>query len=122
MKLMYYDYLVIASVILLWGAHFITNFLIGYISDASEFAEIAQAVVQVFEANPLAKYVLLTQHLRLIFSTILVPAIIFGSYVWLRRHLNKKDAYGAEHVAWIMFFVAATDFLNDLSITLGLLM
>jgi hypothetical protein len=114
----YFDYLVILSVMLLWGAHFITNMLIGHYSNAAETVQQVEAVVKVMEANPVAGYMMATTQLKIIFSLIITPALIFGFYVWFRRRV--KERYGAEHIAWIFLFVSATDFLNDLSIILGL--
>lgn len=120
MKFYYYDWLVVLAVILLWGAHGTTNYVIMLLQSSAETVEQAEAVVKAAEAAPVARMALQSKQLAFIFSTILTPAFIFGVYAWFRRR-EKMIPYASEHIAWMFLFVAATDFLNDISILLGVL-
>lgn len=123
MNLKYYDYLVLASILLLWVGQAATNIAVGiYTGEAETQAQVqaAEAFIQVAEANPIARYFLATLQLQFIFSLVIVPGLILGTYVAMRRR-TRTEPYGAENVAWIFFFVAATDALNDVSIVLGLM-
>ena len=123
MKLHYYDWLIVASILLFWTAHASTGFLIGsYTNQAADAAQ-AEAIVQVMEANPIARTAINLHQYTIILSLFITPAIILSTWVWFRRRLNNKEGkYGAESLAWIFFFVAATNALNDGSIALGVLL
>ncbi len=121
MKIRYYDYLVVLSVVLILGAHGLTNFLVNFYADQSAIGGDIEKVLMIAEANPVARIILQMSQLNFMFSLVLVPGMIFGSYVWMRRHTGL-DPYGAEHIAWIFLFIAVADFLNDATIVLGILL
>ena len=80
MKLIKADYIFIAGLFFLVGAHLATNFMITYYQEEAEKVGIAKEVVLEMEANPVARFFLGFERFRAIYSYILVPAILSGLY------------------------------------------
>jgi len=115
------DYLVIVSVLMLLGAHWITMFMIGYYRSAAESVEQAEAVVQAFESNPFMAWVLNITKVNFMLSIVVVPAYVLTLYVLARRYLINRNPELLGMVALLVFFITFLDFTHDLSILLGTL-
>lgn len=113
------DYIIIFSIIMFIGAHTATNFIIAYHRDTADSIEDANAVMQVMEQNPVARYFLLAKNLNILFSYVVVPAFILATYMAFRLH-PSVEPWVLVQVAWIFFFAAFIDVTNDISILLGL--
>ena len=120
MKLLFADWIFIAGLILLIGAHVTTNFLITYYSDAAKVVGVAEDAVLVMEANPIARWFFGIDSARHIFSYAIAPAMVTGMYWFLRRkYYNERPVLEAYAVGFLC--LATMDFLNDASIALGVL-
>ncbi len=115
-KLEFTDYLVIFAAVLMIATHFITTLIVAHMTPPTFTAEQADMVIEIFEFAPLAKWALRTEQLAAIGDLILTPAIIIGTYMFVRR---RSDAAGREGVAVSFFFVAIVNFLNDAAILMG---
>ena len=120
MKLLPSDYIVIAAVILLVGAHTTTMFLIKYYEDAAQQIGVAKEIAVQFERNPIAKWFFTIDALRSMYQFILAPGLLMGLYWYIRRrYYNNPDVLQSFAVALLTFFVL--DFLHDVSLLLGVL-
>ena len=119
MKLIRADYIFIGALILLIGAHMTTNFLIWHLEDVAEKVGIAKEVVLQYEANPVAKFFLGLQGFKLIFSYVIAPGLLTGLYWFIRRQYAHQGVV-IEAYAVSFFMFAMLDFLNDISIAMGL--
>ena len=121
MKLLTADWIVIAAIVMLMGAHFATNFLLFYYSEAAKTMEVAQEAVLLMEANPVAKWFFGFEGLKLVYSFIIAPGMVLGLYYYLRkRYYNDQVVLQSYAVA--LFGMFSLNFLNDISIVLGVLM
>ncbi len=116
-KLFWTDYFIIVAIVLFLATHFVTTLIISYVTPPSFTEEQANIVIEIFEFAPVAKWALRVGQLAKIFDIIMTPALVLSSYVWVRR---KSDAAGREAVAIAFFFIAFTNFLNDIAIFLGI--
>ena len=64
MRLLFSDYLVGLGLLMLFGAHFSTTFVLGYYRDAAETAAQAESIVRAYEANPLAAWAFRTDSIN----------------------------------------------------------
>ena len=122
MKLKWYDWLVITSVILFMSAHLCTQFIGAKLADFTEEGEQAEALVAVMEQNPLAAQIVNLNKLAYIFAMIVVPGFILSFYVTLRRTFKDTHPYIVQNVAYFFFFVAWMDIMNDLALLAGLML
>ncbi len=115
------DWLIIAAVVLFFSCHVITNYLIWHISGVAVQIGAAENVVIQFEANPLARYVLASEDMSLIFTMVIFPGMVGGLYYFMRRYLlSKGDELTLTSIAVMIVVVAFSNFLNDFSILLGI--
>lgn len=120
MKLIRADYLVIIGFILLAGAHATTNYMINSYQDVAATVGIAEDVVLIMEANPVARWFFSFEMGKQMFSFVVAPALLIGLYYNLRRRYADNpivlESYAIAFVA-----LAFMDVLNDVSILLGFL-
>ena len=110
------DVLIIFAAIMLIGAHILTNILIAKHMSIAETIGAGQAAVLQIEANPLMRWVLEIPKLQYIFSYVIVPSLVFALAYLVRK---KRDTDLYSFFALLVFFIALTDFLNDLGFVLG---
>ena len=111
------DVLIIFAAILLIGAHILTNILITKHTSVAEIIGAGQQAVLQIEANPLMRWVLEIPKLQYIFSYVIVPSLVFALAYLVRK---KRDTDLYSFFALLVFFIALTDFLNDLGYIIGL--
>lgn len=114
------DYIFIAALLLIIGAHITTNFLIKYYEDAAKIVGIAEEVSLVMEANPIARFFYGIESVKSIYSFILAPGILTSLYYFIRRKYSKQVVV-LEAYAIGFFMFGLLDFLNDFSLLLGVL-
>ncbi len=120
MKVLTADWIVIAACVLLVGTHMTTNFLIKYYGDVAKTMGIAEDRVLQMEANPVARWFFGIANLKVIYSYILAPGLLMGLYYYLRkRYYQDQIVLQSYAVALFSFFFL--NFLNDISILLGVL-
>jgi len=113
------DYLMVLSLILFLGCHIITNYLIWNINGVANQIGAMEDIGIQFEANPITKYIFQLGFFKTIYSYVFMPGLLFGTY-YLFRKKNNIDSVIAFAVA--ICVMAFSNFLNDLSILLGVLM
>lgn len=119
MKLVKSDYIIIAALILLIGAHTTTNYIVWHMQEVAEKVQIAESVVLEYEANPIARYFMSLGQFKFIFSYIIAPGTLIGLYYYIRNKYSKDNVVIESYsIAFLM--VCVMDFLNDLSIALGM--
>ena len=96
--------------------HLVTNIVIMKISDIS--GSNYESVVEVFESNPVAKWVLLNQKLKNIFSFVILPSFLGGLY-WVMR--KRTHPVSLQFFSVFIFLVALFNVNNDIGVLLGLL-
>ena len=121
MKLILADYIFIAGLLFLVGAHLATNFMITYYQEEAERVGIAKEVVLEMEVNPVARFFMGFERFRLIYSYIFAPMVLSGLY-WIIRNKYKDSILAIEAYAISFFMMGFLNFLNDASILLGVLM
>jgi len=131
------DIMAVLGIMLLLGAHFVTQVAIWSMRDYG--GEII-AVAQAFEANPAAmslltsasgiatmiSYVIqpaiLFAGYYLVISYVIQPAILFAGYYLVRRKFVQADNIVVLFWAAFLFFSGLTNFLNDFGALVGLMM
>ena len=123
MKLIRADYLIILAILLFFSCHAITNYLIWHMNGVAAQIGAAEDVVMQFEANPLARVFLAVENWSLIYSVVVMPGVIAGLYYAARRHLLAKgDELTLTSIAVMILAMSFSNFLNDFSIILGVLL
>lgn len=118
MKLISADYMVVLTIIFLLGAHLITAYLISSYSTAAEKAGVAKSAVMEYEANPIARFMFSTERFRLMYTYIMMPALVAGIYYYIRtKYFEQMDVVTSFAIIFMM--VGLCNFLNDLTILLG---
>jgi hypothetical protein len=112
------DWIVLITFLLFVGTHATTQGILAYRSSIAQELEYDAKVVNIVEANPLARMAFNTQRLGISFLTLILPATLLGAYAILRKYLNE-DHLGFIVTTW--FFAAVINILNDLSIFFGYL-
>ena len=120
MKLIRADYMVIIGLLMILVAHTTTNYLINSYQDVAETVGIAEEVVLIMEANPVARYFFNLEAAKQIYSYVLVPSLLIGFYYVLRRKY-AHDIFVLEAYALAFMALALLDVSNDISILLGFL-
>ena len=114
------DYLIIISILLFFSCHTITNYLVWHIGGVAKQIGSAEEVALQFEANPLARIILDIKNFNIVYTLVIMPGIVGGAYYAVRRHLLKKGEVDSVNAFAVTILVmAASNFLNDLSILLG---
>lgn len=119
--LKWHDWLVITSAILFIGCHLTTQFIAAKQADIIGNAEQAEALFNAMEAAPLFEAVHNIKVFNIIFTFLIVPSFILGTYVVIRRYHNLARPYVVENTALMFFFIATINFLNDFSYLLGMM-
>ena len=115
------DYIFIAALVMFIGAHITTNFLIKYYEDAAKTVGIAEEVAITMEANPIAKFIFRFEAFKYIYSYILVPGILTGLY-WFIRNKYNQEIFAIEAYSIAFFMIGFLNFMNDLSLAIGVLL
>ena len=119
MKLIKSDYIVIAALLLLIGAHMTTNYLVWHMQSVAERIGAAEQIVLQYEANQVARFFLQFEGYKIIFSYVLAPGLLAGLY-WFIRNKYTTDKIVIEAYSIAFLVVCAIDFLNDASIAIAL--
>jgi hypothetical protein len=114
------DIMAALGIVLLLGAHFVTQVAIWSMRDYStEITSIALA----YEANPLAVSLLTsTSGIAMIISYVIQPALLFAGYYLMRKKYLQVTPNVIMFVAAFLFFAGLTNVLNDLGGLIGLMM
>jgi len=114
------DIMAVLGIMLLLGAHFVTQVAIWSMRDYG--GEIT-AVAQAFEANPAAMSLLTSASgIATMISYVIQPAILFAGYYLVRRKFVQADNIVVLFWAAFLFFSGLTNFLNDFGALVGLMM
>ena len=113
-QLRHLDWLVVITIIFFLGTHAATQLIIT--KEVERTGASYENVVNVIEANPVARIWLLSRNIGVILSYLLVPALIFGSYFYYRRRLLLQDL---RYFVTVVFFFSLLNIVNDVSILLG---
>ena len=116
-KLKQLDIFVLIIFLLMLGARITTSIYTSYHSEITK-ADV-EKVYTLIETNPLAKLSLITYGLRVMVGYILLPALLFGSYVFFRKRI---DIVNLEYYIIIIVFSVLFDFLNNLGLVIGVLL
>ena len=119
MKLVRSDYIMIVALVLLIGAHMTTNYIVWSMETVAQKVQVAESVVLQYEVNPVAQYFFKFQGLKMIFSYVIAPGILAGLYYFIRKKYAKEwVAVEAYSIAFLV--VCLMNFLNDISIAMGM--
>lgn len=121
MNLIKADYIVIAAIVLYSITLFATNFYLEYKADVAEQINIERSVVLIAEQNPIARYFMLFDNLKVIYTTLVIPSFVIGIYWYFRSKYKDKDMAVVEGMAIMLFAGYLYNVLNDVSILLGAL-
>lgn len=122
-KLYLSDYLVILSVLMLLGAHGLTNFFVSYHKDVAKDLKIQEKAALMYEANPVMRTFLELGNFQVIFSYVIIPSVFTMFYYFHRKKLVADGNIHALNSMAVMIFMAfMIDFMNDLSIVMGLVL
>ena len=102
------DILVIIALFMFLFTHFATVAIINKKVEVSG-AEYA-AVVELTEANPIAKWWLLSKKFGIILSVLIVPALVFGYYWFIRKRMKPDEL---KFYVYVVFFIALSNVVND---------
>ena len=116
------DWIIVISVIMLLGAHGITQFLVGYYTSGDGLKDSGTKIIAATEANPLAALILNISSIKYLYSMIIMPGIVFSLYYYFRKKYKDKDMDVVESFATMFLMIAFLDFMNDLTYLLGVLM
>jgi hypothetical protein len=83
-----------------------------------------ETVMTVMETNPVAKYIFNLQGISYMIQFAVLPAAMMTLYYYFRRRVlkQKMSVEGLSLYVNFAFFICLVDFLNDLSVLLGLLL
>ena len=120
MKLLFADWLIIVSLVLMVFNHSATQYLVNKHTTVEQTQQQADNLIKLVEANPIGALVLQLNKFRYVYSFFIVPSMLIGFYYYIRkRYSNNQDVLNM----WaIMIFVTfALNFLNDFSALMGFL-
>lgn len=118
MRLDRYDVAIIISVAMFMATRFVTKIYFGLLQD---FTQVTDTIIRAFEANPTAAQTFLsTSQLAEVLSYLLIPGIIFGMYLFIKKKTND-EAIWVQFVG-IMLLVSILNIVNDLGAVFGLLL
>ena len=116
-----YDWLILASVLMLIGANMATNFVITKNTTGIQQVGAAQAYVLAAEQNPVMPWALQFGKIGFLLHLILIPAVVYGLF-W---YYKKSEKFNRPEILWgsasTLFLMALSDLANDLSIVLGII-
>lgn len=116
------DYLVFIVIILMIIARLISYGYVSYMSEVTG-TQIEQ-VVQVFEANPLAKVHSALQNVALLIVNLIMPSAIVALYIYFKRKVlqGKMDVDILVMFTTYILIAISLDVINDISIFIGALL
>ena len=91
MKLIRADYIIGVALLLMLGTHAITNYLVAKHTTTEITQKKVEAWINLSEANPFAAWILKFEKMRIIYSVVLAPALVFGIYYYYRKKYVEKD-------------------------------
>lgn len=103
----------------------LTRFFTAFvIMDTAEITEAdIDKVIEVFEANPIAKYVISLRQFGMIVQLIMIPALTMAGYFYFRRKV-KQEKLSAEVLQFFVaygFFAFLINAINDAAVFLATL-
>jgi len=121
MKFIRADYIIIIAFLLMLGTHSITMYLIAKYTDPKDVIESGKAIVAVSEGNPFAAFFLQFEKLRLLYSLVFLPAVLFSLYYYIRQKYINRDVIIVELFAITAAMIALINFMNDAGYLAGYL-
>mgnify|MGYP001614664816 CR=1 FL=1 len=122
MKIIRADYIIGVAIILMLGTHGVTQYLIAKHSTITKTQKDMENFLQFVEGNPVAAWLLKFEKIRIIYSAVLAPALIFGMYYYHRRKYLEKDQHLVESFSVVAAMVFLINFFNDASYLFGFLL
>ena len=118
------DLLVIMAIALCIITHLITTSVISNYQTSvapQETQATLKQITNIIEQNPLAKIMLNLKGIGYILSNILVPAMVFALYWYLRRQVlkGKGSIDGLVYFSYVSIFIFLINVFNDVGILIG---
>jgi len=121
MRIIASDILIVISILFFLSCHIATNFLISYYQDVAESIKVDVEMIYNYEANPIARYILQFDNFKIIYSYVFAPGLVVSLYYLVRRN-NHKHPENTMAFALMLLTVSFSNFLNDFSILLGIIL
>lgn len=115
------DILVGMSVLLFLTAHLSTQWIKGYLFQTSTTEAAAQRTFELVEANPVAELWLSMAGMAVVFSFVIMPAMILTTYIMIRQKFAKNHPWLRGQTAMFLFFVSFLNATNDVAFVAGVL-
>jgi len=114
-----YDCIVAVIFIMMLITRFSTNAYIAAVSESSKAT--IENVVQVYEANPMARLLLNMMGVSYMLSVVAMPALVVALYLMFRRKVlhEKMDIDSLGYYVTLMLAVILINMVNDLGNWLG---
>ena len=114
------DYIICGALLLMMLTHGTTHYLIAKYTSNEMVAGEVKAFIELREANPLASLALQFEKAKIVYSVVLAPSIILGTYFYMRRrYIEKEEVF--ELFATTTALAFGLNFFNDASILMGFL-
>lgn len=115
------DIIVAIILFMVFGVHMMTNIAIQL--KAKETKASVESVAKAYEANPFAILQGFTNKLFIMIFLIVKPALVLFIYWLIRRKVKEgtTEVLVLESFVMLLFFVMIVNFLNDLSVLMGML-
>jgi hypothetical protein len=114
------DWFVILAFVLFVSTHFITAYYIESHQAVATTLGVQERVVLESEANPIAKLFFKVKGINYVYTFVLLPGILFGTYLALRKKAkDAQNSFVLEHYALTILMVSIMNVLNDTAVLLG---
>ena len=113
------DVLVLISLVFMICTKIIT---VAYISHISEISEVQiTKVSNLYEANPVIRWIINLTGIQMLMSTLLIPAFMFSLYYFFRRRYmkDKLDIDILSFYVTFVFLLTLLNIINDATIFLA---
>jgi len=116
------DIFMIFIFLFIMGTRILTVFMMSHTAEVTKAS--IEDVVEVFEANPVAKTILNLRNSSYMLTFLVIPAMGLTLYIYYRKKVQRgkinPESFG--YYILFLFFVMLSNFLNDLVMVLGRLL
>ena len=109
-KLILPDYLILTAIVLMFGCHSITHYLVAKHTTMAETQEEANRVIEYVEQNPITAWTFKFGKWSYVLTEFLVPGVMAGMYYLFRTKYGREAAMAYSLTAVVVFL---GNFLND---------